>query len=146
VEDYLRQGISEGFDTRLTQALVIGSTAFIEKLRRKVARHTGLDTNAKAWRRLLPFADIVRVVTALQKRPWDDFANRRGDWGRDLALLLGRTRGGMTLRELGKETGMKHHAVSKAVTRMAARLTKDSRLQRVKLRALHMLEVPEHEP
>ncbi len=145
VEDYLRQGITEGVGARLTQALAIGSTAFIEKLRRKVARHTGHDTNARDWRRLLPFAEIVRVVATLQKRPWDDFANRRGDWGRDLALLLGRTRGGMTLRELGKETGMKPHAVSKAVTRLSARLSKDSRLHRAKLRALRMLEGSEHE-
>ena len=56
-----------------------------------------------------------QVVTTLQKRPWDEFANRRGDWGRDLALLLRRTRGGLTLRELGQETGMKPHAVSKAI-------------------------------
>ena len=64
------------------------------------------------------------MVTTLQKRPWDEFANRRGDWGRDLALLLGRTRGGLTLRELGQETGMKPHAVSKAIMRLAERLSK----------------------
>ena len=138
--------VDEGAGARLTQALAIGSTAFIEKLRRKVARHMGHDTNATAWRRLLPFAEIVRVVTTLQKRPWDEFANRRGDWGRDLALLLGRTRGGLTLRELGQETGMKPHAVSKAIMRIAERLSKDARLQRVKLRAVRMLEWPEHEP
>ena len=144
VEEYLRQGLTEGVDVRLTQALAIGSTAFIEKLRRKVARYTGHDTNAKAWRRLLPFAQIVQVVTTLQKRSWDDFANRRGDWGRDMALLLGRTRGGMTLRELGKATGMNPHAVSKAVTRLAERLPRDARLHRVKLRALRMLEGSAH--
>ena len=86
------------------------------------------------------------MVTTLQKRPWDEFANRRGDWGRDLALLLGRTRGGLTLRELGQEIGMKPHAVSKAIMRLAERLAKDARLQRVKLRALRMLEGSEHEP
>ena len=45
-----------------------------------------------------------------------------------------------------QETGMKPHAVSKAVTRLAERLPKDSRLQRVKLRALRILEGSEHEP
>jgi len=44
-----------------------------------VARHTGHDTNAKVWRLLLPFAEIVRSAPTLQKQPWGDFANRRGD-------------------------------------------------------------------
>ena len=79
------------------------------------------------------------MVTTLQKRSWDEFANRRGDWGRALALLLGRTRGGLTLREQGQETGMKPHAVSKASMRLPERLSKDARLQRVKLRAVRML-------
>jgi hypothetical protein len=86
------------------------------------------------------------VVTTWQKRPWDEFANRRGAWGRALALLLGRTRGGLTLRELGQATGMKPQAVRKASMRLAERLSKDARLQRVKLRALRMLDGSEHEP
>ena len=52
----------------------------------------------------------------------------------------------MTLRELGMETGMNPHAVSKAITRLAARLQNDPRLQQLKLRALRMLERSEHEP
>ena len=140
VEDYIRQGLTEGFGARLTQSLAIGSTAFLEKLRRKVMQQAGTDTNARAWIRLLPFAEIVRVVTKLQKRPWDDFANQRGDWGRDLALLLGRTRSGMTLHELGRETGMNVHAVSKAVTQLDLRLKKDVKLQRIKRHALRMQE------
>jgi hypothetical protein len=35
---------------------------------------------------------------------------------------------GMTLRELGQEIGMKPHAVSKAIMRLAERLSKDARL------------------
>ena len=32
---------------------------------------------------------------------WGSFRDRRGDWGRELALYLGREQGGMTLAELG---------------------------------------------
>jgi len=33
------------------------------------------------------------------------FADRQGDWGRDLALTVGRMRCGLTLRELGDHAG-----------------------------------------
>jgi len=38
IEDYLHQGMEEGVFERLTAALAIGGTAFIERLRRKVPK------------------------------------------------------------------------------------------------------------
>ena len=139
IEEYLRQGVADGVAERLTQTLAIGSTTFIEKLRRKLAGRSGGGTNARAWRRLLPFREIVRVVAAIKKEPWPAFCDRRGDWGRDLALRIGRQHGGMTLRELGEECGMNALAVSKAVTRLDVRLRTDKALQRATQRALRML-------
>ena len=50
--------------------------------------------------------------------PWDVFAGRYGDWGRDLALWLARRHAGMTLKDLGaKAGGMDYSAVSEAVRR-----------------------------
>jgi REP element-mobilizing transposase RayT len=139
IEDYLKQGIEDGVSARLTQAVAIGSTVFIEKLRRRVSSRSGAGTNARAWRRLLPFSEIVRVVAAIKKEPWEAFADRRGDWGRDLALQIGRKHAGMTLRELGKECGMNALAVSKAVTRLDERLKTDKGLQRALQGAQRML-------
>jgi hypothetical protein len=139
IEDDLKQGVADGVTERLTQALAIGSTAFIEKLRRRLSGRSGAATNARAWRRLLPFQDIVRAVVAIKKEPWEAFADRPGDWGRDLALQIGRKHGGMTLRELGEACGMNAQAVSKAVTRLDARLKRDKGLQRVARCALRML-------
>ena len=139
IEDYLKQGVEDDAPERLTQALAIGSTMFIDKLRRRLSGKGGAVTNARGWRRLLPFREIVRVVAAIRKEPWEVFVDRRGDWGRDLALQLGRKHGGMTLRELGEECGMNALAVSKAVTRLDARLKTDKDLQRAAQRALRML-------
>ena len=139
IEDYLKQGVEDGAPERLTQSLAIGSTAFIEKLRRRLSGKMGADTNARAWRRLLPFREIVRAVAAIRKEPWESFVDRRGDWGRDLVLQIGRKHGGMTLRELGEECGMNALAVSKAVTRLDTRLKTDKALQRAAQRALLML-------
>jgi hypothetical protein len=61
--------------------------------------------NTRAWRRLLPFEEVVRAVESGQGEAWADFADRRGDWGRDLALHVGRGRCGLTLRELGRKAG-----------------------------------------
>ena len=139
IEDCVRQGVEEGAPARLTQALAIGSTLFIEKLRRRLSGKREAGTNARDWRRLLPFREIVRVVAAIRKEPWEAFVDRRGDWGRDLALQIGRKHGGMTLRELGAESGMTALAVSKAVTRLDARLKTDKALQRAARRALRKL-------
>jgi len=38
--------------------------------------------------------------------PWTDFKNLYGDWGRDLALYVGRVLCGWTLRELGEQVGL----------------------------------------
>jgi len=130
LEDYLSQGVEEGVFGRLTAALAIGGTAFIEALRRKVPLKAGPGTNARAWRRLLSFDAVVKAVEQVKGEPWRDFADRRGDWGRDLALYVARTRSGRTLGELGALSGMSAEGVSKAVQRMRSRLSGDKKLNR----------------
>lgn len=53
------------------------------------------------WRRLLPFPEVMAAVATVRGEPWESFVNRYGDWGRDLALYIGRVRCGLTLKELG---------------------------------------------
>ena len=61
-----------------------------------------------------------------------------------MALYLGRMHGGVTLRELGAQTGMNALAVSKAVTRLGNRLATDKGLQRAARCALRMLNGNDH--
>jgi hypothetical protein len=126
----VRQGVEEGVFGRLTAALAIGGAAFIGNLRRKVPRRAGGETNARAWRRLLPFAEVVRAIETVRGERWDDFIGRHGDYGRDLALHIGRLKCGLTLRERGKEAGgMTVPGVAKACERMAERLKQDRTIQ-----------------
>ena len=118
IEDYLKQGVEEGATGRLTKALAIGSTAFVERLRNQLTGVSGDRTNVRAWRRLLPFAEIVRAVESVRKAAWAEFAGCRGDWGRDLVLYVARMHGGMTLAELARHAGMKLDTVNKSVLRM----------------------------
>ncbi len=129
IEDYLKQGVEEGLGNRLTQALAIGSAAFVEKLRRKMAAASGARTNARAWQRLLPFREVIQAVETEVGAEWPSFARQRGDWRRDLALHVGRKHGGMTLAELATRAGMSLDTVAKAVKRMQTRLQQDWRLR-----------------
>ena len=56
-------------------------------------------------------AVFVKAVESVKGEPWNDFANRHGDWGRDMALYVGRLSCGLTLKELGGYTGMRTPAV-----------------------------------
>ena len=95
----------------------------------------------RAWRRLLPFAEVVRAVEAVKGEPWAAFADRKGDSGRDLALYVGRMRCGLTLNELGRHAGgMGIQAVSKACGRMGDRLKTDKGVQRTLARVRRALE------
>ena len=140
VEESLRQGVEEGVGGRLTAALAIGGVAFVERLRRKVPKRARGETNARAWRRLLPFAEVVRAVESVRGECWDDFMGRHGDYGRDLALHIGRLKCGLTLRELGKEAGnMSVPSVAKACERILKRLKTDRKMQRVSAKVIEKL-------
>ena len=47
--------------------------------------------------------NVIKVIERLKAEPWAKFADRHGDWGRDLALYLGRELCGLTLPELGAQ-------------------------------------------
>jgi hypothetical protein len=131
LEDYVKQGAKEEFLQKATAALAIGSTGFIEGLRKRLPAQAGEQSNAKQWRRLLSFDTVRQAIEAAKAEPWDSFVNRKGDPGRDLALYYARRYGGFTLHELGDRTECSTFAVSKAVSRIKDRLQSDRVLQQL---------------
>ena len=71
----------------------------------------------------LNWAALQQAVAELKGEPWEVFAERRGDDGRDLALLLARRFGGYTLSELGSLVGVSYAAVAEAVAKTEHRIT-----------------------
>ena len=111
--------------------LAFGSQQFLEKLLGNSGAED-LDREARARLMARPsFPDIVRMVEELKSQPWAAFRDRRGDWGRDLALYLGRELGAMTLAELGQavEAGSRM-TVSVALRRFRERLSQDKSLRK----------------
>jgi hypothetical protein len=78
----------------------------------------------------LLFCDSSRNCLSLT-RPAEELLHSRGSGARETALLLGRSRGRLSLKELGKLAGGIHHnAVSIAIRRFSERLPKDRALHR----------------
>jgi chromosomal replication initiation ATPase DnaA len=87
-----------------------------------------------------------RIVEAVQREwgePWEKIKNRHGDAGRELAMLIARRHGGLSLREIGEAVGgVKYPAVSDAIRRTSARLGKgESPLSRRLKAILHYLNL-----
>ena len=109
--------------------MLLGSAKFVRKIR---AVMSGNPREQPALRRLAPRADwaaVVAVIERLKGEPWANFQDRRGDWGRDLALDLGRQHCQLKLRELGELVGgIEYTAVAMAIRRFEQRLARDKKL------------------
>lgn len=130
LEEYVKQGAKEDVLRKATAALAIGSTLFIEGLRKRLPETAGEQSNLKQWRRLLSFEIVRKAVETAKGEKWASFVNRRGDTGRDLALYYARQYGGFTLHELGDYTECGTFAVSKAISRIMGRIQVNRALQK----------------
>ena len=83
--------------------VAIGSAAFARRIRETVGENLDGLSGKRDLRRRVPLADVRTCVEKVRGAPWEDFAARRGDWGRDLFLWGVRRRCGITLREAASE-------------------------------------------
>jgi REP element-mobilizing transposase RayT len=78
------------------------------------------------------WVEIRRAVEQVKGEPWEQFAERHGDPGRDVALYVLRQAGGLRLWTAGQQVGLTHYrAAAQALHRMKRRLKTDQRLQRL---------------
>jgi REP element-mobilizing transposase RayT len=128
-ERAVREGLPESPWERLVGGVVLGSDAFLERLRGKVHADPREQAGARQPNRRVSWEQIVKAVEAVKGQAWVDFRDRHGDWGRDVALWLGRRLGRMTLRELSQRAGgVDYTTAGPAVSRIARRLEHDLRL------------------
>ena len=82
------------------------------------------------------------MVEAVKGERWEGFRDRLGDWGRDVALLLGRREGGLKLGELGELCGgLDYRTVGGAIKKAMVRLGRDRVFQNAHASARKRLSI-----
>jgi putative transposase len=117
---------------RLAGDLILGRKDFVEKVRKMLK---GNRTEQKPLRALeKPLVDWERIIAAIEKlwnESWEEVSQRHGDPGREMAMLIARRYGGMSLGEIGEAVGgLQYPAVSDAVRRISAGLKMDEALEK----------------
>jgi hypothetical protein len=121
----------EGFEA-LGGRLALGAQTFVEQAKGWVGRVSREQPGRKYVARRVTVAQVVAVVERKRGEDWTAFAERHGDWGRELVLYLARQRSGLTLQAIGQALGLaQYKTVGKAVQRFTAALTTDRAKQRL---------------
>lgn len=131
---YVEQAVREGYAERPWEGLVgrsiLGGRDFIEEL---IERARGTRAQSFVEKKLAARADFATIITAVEKlkaAPWKAFRDQHNDWGRDLAVYLGRRVGGLSLRQLAEAVDCASAgAISVAVKRFGQRLKTDEELR-----------------
>ena len=140
VETAIREGLPPSPWEDTIAQVALGSAAFLKRLRKGWRGDERECTGLKRLRGLPTWQQVISAVESLRGEPWEQFRDRYGDWGRDLALYLGRTRCGLKLKELGALAGgIDYVSVSSAVRRFSARLQRDKTRRKLLARALATL-------
>ena len=144
VQEHATRGIApEGFEDWQGR-LALGSIEFQARIKAWVGPVTDEHLGRRQLAAPVSLARILQVVERQRGQDWASFAQRHGDWGRDLALYVARKRSGLTLRQIGAGLGgVEYKAAGKAIQRFEARLLRDgARRQAVNacLAALSLVE------
>jgi hypothetical protein len=116
---------------RLVGGLVLGSENFARQLRKALRANPREQPALRKLEQRLQWPDIVLAVEQVKGEKWEDFSQRHGDWGRDVALWLGRRRGRYTLSQLGQLAGgLDYAAVGQAISRFGKRVQTVTELRR----------------
>jgi hypothetical protein len=143
VESGLWERLTESPWAELKEQVGLGGEEFLAQLHGRVAGNPREQVGVLPLQGQPSLPQIIRLVEQIKGERWEEFVNRRGDWGRDLALYLGRTRCRMKLAELGRAVGgLDYSSVSSAVSRLAAQAARDPELAEAVRRAVPLRSNP----
>jgi putative transposase len=115
----------------LEGGILLGAKEWVEQMRREVKGNEKEQREVRALKVRPNWKQVVKALEAVKGEKWDCFRDRHGDWGRDLALLLGRRECGLKLGELGELCGgLDYRTVGSAVTKAIARVGKHREFQK----------------
>ena len=109
------------------QQVCLGTREFLQGLLEKEGKQRELKTQCKR-----PTVEQIKeAVARVRKEPWQAFASKHGDWGRDTALYLANEMSGQALRELGQAFGVSRSGVCVASRRIKERAVTDAQLRKL---------------
>lgn len=129
VEEAVRSRWAERPWENLVGGLVLGGKELLEKVRRSTKADPTQQPGWKQIERRLELPDIVKVVSRLRGERWEDYGQRRGDWGRPMVLMAARRLAGIDNRTLARWIGARDDStVTQAVKRLEAKIRGDRKL------------------
>jgi hypothetical protein len=90
VEEALLEGAVECPWERVRGQVALGDEAFVEEIQPRLQGDEREQTGLRQLKTRPRWEQAVRIVEDMKKEKWEAFRDRRGDWGRDAALWLGR--------------------------------------------------------
>ena len=140
VKRRLSHGMEANRLERLRDVIGIGSATFARPIRESASEDDGL-AQKKELRRKVSVDEMRAAVEKLRGEGWDQFACRRGDWGRSLFLWGVRKHCGLTLREAGQAVGgMKPTAADMALKRLEERAASDAQIRSRREELMRLLD------
>jgi hypothetical protein len=110
--------------------VVLGSESFVRELAAKLRVDGREQPGVRQLHAPVSWEQIVQAVEVVKGEAWPRFRDRHGDWGRDVALWVGRRWGRLTLRKLAELAGgLDYTTAGAAVSRTGRRLVHDAQLR-----------------
>jgi len=139
VEEAIRDGLEHSPWEAVQAQFFLGGAALKAMVQEFVRGERREESGGRELRRR-DFREVIAAVSGVKGEAWEAYRDRYGDWGRDLALWLGRTQCGLPLRELGVAAGgIDYATVSAAASRWRRRMAADKGLQKLAARAVTLL-------
>ena len=141
---YVEEGAGEGVEPspwdHLLGQVVLGEEPFVTQIQEVLNGDEREQAGLKQLRSRPSWEEAVGVVEELKGESWEAFRDRRGDWGRNVALWLGRIVCGMKLGELAEAVGLGHYgSVATALKYLEQQSLRDRKLTQLMSRAKHQL-------
>jgi len=129
VEEAVRQGTVESPWERLVTGEVLGTLEFARRLRSEASANEREQSGARKLRPQLSWEEVIGAVERVKEENWEEFRDRHGDWGRDMAFWLGRRAGRLHLKQMGELAGgLDYATVGSAISRFGRRLKAEKAL------------------
>ena len=134
-EQWIREGMSISPWERLQEQALLGSAEFVTRMKEQLSGDEREQPQLRRLRGGPGWEAVVAAVEAEKGERWEEFRDRYGDWGRDLALHVARRKCGMRLGELAERAGgIDYGSVAVAISRFGKRLEKDQQLKQITVR------------